>query len=214
MTEYNNKQALEDRDGVDGRLFSPSAARNKAFIAAALSDVLPDNARVLEIGSGTGEQGIAAITARPDVRWQFSDPDPASRASQSAWMAHENYKGLAPLDIDASRPDWAKLIAPVDCLFSSNVIHISPLTVSEGLAAAAPTLLERGGQVVLYGPFLQGADSAASNLEFDRSLKSRNPAWGVRELHLVKHIFAKHGLACSDMRAMPKNNFLVIFTRD
>jgi len=49
--------ALEDRDENGGRLFSPSAGRNKDFIAAGLSELLPLKASVLEIGSGTGEHG-------------------------------------------------------------------------------------------------------------------------------------------------------------
>lgn len=42
----------------DGRLASPSAARNKEPIANVLSNVLLQFGLVLEVGSGTGEHAI------------------------------------------------------------------------------------------------------------------------------------------------------------
>ena len=42
--------ALEARKSEEARLFSPSAGRNKADIAAALADILPIGTTVLEIG--------------------------------------------------------------------------------------------------------------------------------------------------------------------
>jgi len=94
--------ALEDRDENGGRLFSPSAGRNKDFIAAGLSELLPLKASVLEIGSGTGEHGIETLSARPDLSWQFSDPDPASRVSQAAWASHLGLTLNAPLNLNMS----------------------------------------------------------------------------------------------------------------
>ena len=52
--------ALETRDSDAGRLMSPSAARNRTPIAGMLAGILPENAQVLEIGSGTGEHAVAA----------------------------------------------------------------------------------------------------------------------------------------------------------
>jgi len=97
--------ALETRQIEEGRLFSPSAGRNKAVVAAGLADLLPLNASILEIGSGTGEHGVELLTLRPDLTWQFSDPDPASRASQAAWGRYAPQDFRPPLDLDVSNPD-------------------------------------------------------------------------------------------------------------
>jgi len=207
--------ALEDRDENGGRLFSPSAGRNKADIAAGLSELLPDNASVLEIGSGTGEHGIAVLTARPDLNWQFSDPEPASRASQSAWAVHLGLEVSSPLNLDMSDiQSRSQITQSYEAIFSANMIHIAPISALYGLAELASDVIKDGGQMVLYGPFLFGNDSAPSNLEFDASLKRRNPAWGVREIESVKHIFAKKGFNVATLRDMPKNNFLIGLSRD
>lgn len=199
--------ALEDRGEDEGRLFSPSAGRNKADIASVLSEVLPIGASVLEIAGGTGEHGIELLSKRTDVKWQFSDPDETSRRSQAAWIKHVGLELMAPLNLNMSEPEtWAQLAASYDAIYCANMIHIAPISALHGLAALAENYLSEDGVICLYGPFLFGDASAPSNLDFDASLKRRNPDWGVRELAFVKHIFAKHGFNASWMRDMPSNN--------
>lgn len=206
--------ALEERDETGGRLFSPSAGRNKADVAAGLAALLPKKATVLEVGSGTGEHGIEALSARPDLTWQFTDPDEVSRNSQAAWLAHLGLSMNAPLNLDMSDiQSRAQITQSYDAIFSANMIHIAPISALHGLAELAAKSIKAEGQMILYGPFLLGDDSAASNLEFDASLKRRNIAWGVRELDSVKHIFAKKGFNAAILRGMPKNNFLLGMSR-
>ena len=206
--------ALEARQLDEGRLFSPSAGRNKADIAATLSAVLPMGASVLEIGSGTGEHGIETVNLRPDLRWQFSDPDAVSRASQAAWTAHVEHDFSAPLELDMSDVDSrAQITTRYEAIFSANMIHIAPISALHGLAELASQVISETGQMLLYGPFLLGEASAPSNLDFDASLKRRNPEWGVRDIEFVKHIFAKHGFNGVARSDMPKNNFLLDMSR-
>ena len=199
--------ALEDRDSDGAKLFSPSAGRNKAVIAEALAARLPDAASVLEIGSGTGEHGATLGERRPDVVWQYSDPDAASRASQAAW-ARAGWP--EPLALDVQVGDWWAGLPRVTALFSANMIHIAPIEAAIGLAEGAQHLTDR---VILYGPFLLGEASAPSNREFDLSLRRRDPRWGVRELDIVKHIFGERSFNLSESLEMPRNNRLLEFGR-
>lgn len=204
--------ALESRDASDGMLFSPSAGRNKGPIAEALADLLPEGARVLEIASGTGEHGEQVCARRPDVVWTPSEPDAASRASCAARAAASNGAIRPPLDLDVSAPDWEQGVPPADAIFCANMIHIAPWSAAEGLAAGAARLLPPGGQVILYGPFLEGAASAPSNLQFSEDLQRRNPAWGVRELADVQALFSAAGFDLQENRAMPANNRILVFS--
>lgn len=199
--------ALEQREHSEGRLFSPSAGRNKAVITDHLAKWLPENARVLEVGSGTGEHGAALGDRRADVIWQYSDPDEASRASQNAW-ARSDWPSSLPLDL--TQVDWCEGLGRYDAIYSANMIHIAPIEAAMGLAAGASELTD---SVILYGPFLFGEASAPSNLDFDRSLKSRDPRWGVREFDFVKHIFEDVGFNKGQRFDMPRNNYLVRLSR-
>lgn len=195
--------ALEDRDRDGNRLFSPSAGRNKAIIAAWLAQNLPIGTRILEVGSGTGEHGAALGDVRSDVIWQYSDLDANSRTSQSAW---KRALWPEPLALDLTQQDWTKSLDPYDAIYSANMIHIAPIEAAVGLARGAAKLTET---VILYGPFLFGDQSAASNLDFDASLRRRDPRWGVRDLVNVKHIFQNEGFKQVQHFDMPRNNHIV-----
>ena len=216
MTQKFNKSgpiALEERSDIGGRLVSPSAGRNREVISAMLAEHLPRGARVLEIASGTGEHAVASCAKRPDILWQPSDPDEASRASQNAWAPACEGQILPALDINTMQTGWAESLGHFDAVFCANMIHIAPWEAALGFAAGSGALCSKGGKVILYGPFLEGEQTAPSNLSFDASLKSRNPAWGVRKLDSVKHIFSQAGFTLDAPIVMPKENRTLIFTK-
>lgn len=205
--------ALETRAAEAARLSSPSAGRNKAVIAETLSRLLPRQARVLEIASGTGEHALACVRARPDLHWTPSEPDPASRASVEAWALEAEGRIAGCLAVDVTAPDWAAGLDPVDAVFCANMIHIAPWRAAEGLFAGAAHLLPSGGRLHLYGPFLEGGDTAPSNLDFDASLKARDPSWGVRDRAAVDALAAECGFGPGERIAMPANNLLLSFSK-
>lgn len=204
--------ALELRGALDEKLFSPSAARNSAAIADVLGPLLGPGASVLEVGSGTGEHGEALCKIRPDIQWTPSDPDEVSRRSQAA-RAREVEGLQMPLDLDVSIPGWTQNLPGYDALACCNVIHISPWRTAEGLARGAAEFLPAEGRVFLYGPFMEGAQSAPSNLDFDVKLKARNPEWGVRALDDVTALFAGNGFRLESRIEMPANNLSLIFSK-
>ena len=173
---------LETRDSNGARLYSPSAGRNSAAIGDILESRLPRGARVLEIASGTGEHAVHVCGLRPDIIWQASDPDEASRASQTAWASSRPGQILPSIAIDTSEENWWADLGSFDVIYCANMIHIAPWDAALGLARGAGELLSNGGTLFLYGPFQEDGQTAPSNLEFDSNLKKRNPAWGVRHL--------------------------------
>jgi SAM-dependent methyltransferase len=208
---------MEERGrSASARMSSPSAGRNREPIRAVLDRVLPRGAKVLEIGSGTGEHAAYIASARPDVSWRPSDPDADSRASVAAWIAHLGLGNVAaPVAIDARAPAWGvEAEAPFDALVSINMIHIAPWEAALGLIAGAGRLLAPGGVLFLYGPFARGGvHTAPSNAAFDESLRARDPRWGVRDLDVVAAEAARAGLRLEDVVPMPANNLSVVFRR-
>ncbi len=75
-------------------------------------------------------------------------------------------------------------------------------------------MLPKGGQIILYGPYRQESRPfVASNVEFDASLRSRDPEWGIRHLEDVVDAAGRNGLELSKVVDMPANNLIVIFKR-
>ena len=68
----------------DRRLFAPATERNRSHILAVLQRVLPDQAEVLEIGSGSGEHAVHFCAHLPGLRWHPTDGDPEAIDSITA----------------------------------------------------------------------------------------------------------------------------------
>jgi hypothetical protein len=188
--------------------------RNREPILEVLRDRLPSDATVLEIASGAGQHAVFFARALPQVRWRPSDPDAGARASIAAWRAAADLPNLdAPVALDAVDPaSWPT--APADAVVCINMIHISPWAAAEGLMAGAGRLLPNGGQLIVYGPFLEtDVPTAPSNLAFDESLRARNAAWGLRHLGDVVALAGRHGLQLAERIAMPANNLTVVFVK-
>lgn len=204
---------LENREQAGARLFSSTAARNKAPIGEVISQYIPQNAKVLEIASGTGEHGAHMCGLRPDIIWQPSDPNAESRVSQNDWAQDCDGRMRPSLDIDTTQPNWTKSLSGFDLLYCANMIHIAPWEAALGLVSGAGKILPKDSKFILYGPFLEGKDTAESNLQFDTNLKTRNASWGVRNLEAVKHIFSEAGFTHMARIVMPKENRTLIFTK-
>lgn len=193
---------------------SPAAQRNRAPIADVLREQLPDSGMVLEIASGTGEHAVHFAREFPQLDWQPSDPEPQARASIAAYAEDAGLANLnLPILIDAASIDWP--FARADAILCVNMVHISPWEATVGLFAGAERLLPTGAPLVLYGPYLEAdVKTAESNIAFDRSLKDRDPAWGLRDLAQVDALARANGFARTRRVAMPANNLVLVYRRN
>jgi SAM-dependent methyltransferase len=193
------------------RRSAPPAERNKGPILEVLQRVLPPRGLVLEIASGTGQHTAHFAQALPALEFQPTEADGEMLPSIAAWC-----EGLAnvraPFTFDIAQLPWP--VERADAILCVNMIHIAPWQATLDLMKGAARTLGDRGVLVLYGPYRRaGAHTAPSNEEFDASLRSRNSAWGIRDLEKVTEIAESHGLALDEAVAMPANNFTVIFRK-
>jgi SAM-dependent methyltransferase len=198
---------------TDPRRSAPHVARNAEPIAEVLRNVLPDSGLVLEIASGTGEHALHFARAFPHLLWQPTDCDAIALRSVDAWRGAADLPNLlAPLPLDVAGERWP--IEAADAILCINMIHISPWSATEGLMRGAGRLLAPGAPLYLYGAYRQErVEFAPSNEAFDRSLRSRNPEWGVRRLEDVVAEAGRHDLALESVTPMPANNLSVVLRR-
>ncbi len=197
----------------DARLYAPAALRNRDAILAVLARHLPARGLVLELASGSGEHAVHFATSLTGLDFQPSDRDRDARASIDAWAAISGLANLRPaIDLDAAAETWP--IASADAVLCLNMIHIAPWRAAQGLVRGAARILPPGGIFYLYGPYRRdNRHTAPSNAEFDRSLRQRNPEWGVRDLEAVAALAASCGFDAPLIEAMPANNLSLIFRR-
>ncbi len=202
---------------------SPAAERNKEPLLLALRQHLPAGGRLLEIASGTGQHAAWIGQRLPGWEWQPTEVNSAALPTIAAWTrALQANNVLAPCLLDVNDPVWptsdetlaSAFQHPFDALYCANLLHIAPWSACTALMQGATRHLASDGQLLIYGPFFEaGVDTAPGNLAFDASLRSQNPAWGLRELEAVTATAQTMGLHRKHRLNMPANNLLLVFTK-
>lgn len=192
--------------------FSEACERNKQPILDKLRNELAVSSRVLEIGSGTGQHAVHFARHLRHLEWQPTDraenlPDLAAR------IAEEGTPNLlAPLELDVLHRPWPQVTA--DAVYSANTLHIMSWPEVEAFFSGVGHTLAAGGVLVVYGPFrYAGRFTSDSNTAFDRSLRERDPASGIRDIEAVNRLAEIQGLALTADHAMPANNQLLVWAR-
>lgn len=199
--------------------FSAACERNREPILRVLQDWLPQGARVLEVGSGSGQHAVFFCRQLAGLQWQ-----PSERAEAldglAARIALEGRQGLAagaalaaPLELDVDRPDpWPR--RRFEAVFSANTTHIMAAASVPKLLAGAARVLEPGGLLLLYGPFAEaGTPLEPGNAAFDEHLRSLDPAMGLRDARELREQASGLGLEPLADVAMPACNRTLIFRR-
>ena len=201
----------------DNRLHFPATTRNREHIAAVLNNYISPNSLFLEIASGSGQHGVYFQKKYPSIIWQTSDPELVHRNSINSWIKHEGLYSTMPkpLDLDVEIRPWPiplKLRALINGIVCINMVHISPWTCTKALFEESKTYLDKNNFLMLYGPFFRkNVEASESNLNFDKSLKSKNSLWGLRQLDEVQEVAEESGFKLDKVFEMPANNLSVIY---
>jgi SAM-dependent methyltransferase len=193
--------------------FSEASDRNKEPIVAILRAALTGRARVVEIGAGTGQHAVHFARQLPHLDWQ-----PTDRAQHLPGLAARIFAAgppnlHAPVELDVMQSAWPPIAA--DVVFSANTLHIMSWPEVEAFFHGVGRILGEGGLLVVYGPFrYAGRFMTDSNAAFDRSLRSRDPASGIRDFEAVNALAAAQGLGLEADHAMPANNQLLIWVQN
>ena len=215
---------------------SPSAQRNKGPIWSIIeSNVLPlidseNQISALEIAAGCGVHTTFFVSKLAEknmnVQWTSTDPDPESLQSlkqrlcefekEESFSSDISIQDSFSLTLCENGIIEEEVIADksLNLMLCINMIHISPWSATIGLFKLASQVLKSGGVLFAYGPYKQNGTAVESNMSFDRSLKGRNPDWGVRDLEEVINVAKNSGLSLSQTIEMPANNLSLIFIKD
>jgi SAM-dependent methyltransferase len=170
----------------------------------------------LEIASGTGQHVVWFAAALKNWVWHSTEADAGLLSVIATRIEQSGLSNLrTPLLLDVLSAQWPSTEAPFaerfDAIFCANMLHISPPATSAALMQGAARHLKPGGMLITYGPYLEDGTVAPGNLAFDRDLKQRDPAWGIRKLNDVVKEANLNGLYLHARRPMPANNLLLAF---
>lgn len=191
------------------RPFSQAAAKNAAPILEILRHEFHSCAKVLEIGSGTGQHATHFAAALEHLDWQTSDLA-HNHSGIKAWLAEANLTNVrSPIALDVTA---TKLETMYDAVYSANTAHIMSFDAVLEMIALVGNVLRPGGIFCLYGPFRRsGTFNTSSNARFDTSLRARDSAMGIRDLEDLDAAAAEAGMKRLSLYAVPSNNLVVLW---
>jgi SAM-dependent methyltransferase len=190
--------------------FSAACERNKEPIRAILEGAFARVSRVLEVGSGTGQHAVWFAQHLPHVAWQPSEVAAELPALRLRLETEAPDNVLPALALDVADDPWP--VPPHDGVFTANTLHIVSFGHVQHFFRGVGSVLAPGGTLCVYGPFRYGGQfTSPSNAEFDRWLKARDGASGVRDFEAVDALARAVGLELVADHAMPANNQTLVW---
>lgn len=190
--------------------------RNQQPIADALCSLLSEKAKLLEIGSGTGQHAVFCARALPHIQWQTSDLA-QHHDGMLKWIDEANLGNvLSPLvlDVDLNWPDFST--APIDHVFTANTVHYISWQSVVNMFTQTASILPAKGLFMIYGPMnVDGKFTSEGNAGLDRWLKADvNSLAGIKDIADIQQLASEQGLTLIDNLEMPANNRLLVLQKE
>jgi len=197
---------------MNDKPFASATERNSQPVLDVLQVEFARASSILEIGSGTGQHAVFFGPELEHCTWQTSDVA-VNHAGIRFWLDESallNVLQPLALDVLADGPP----VETYDGVFSANTAHIMSFAAVEKTFAIVSDVLLEGGTFVLYGPFRQNGEfNTASNADFHRSLRQRDPAMGIRHIEDLDELAAQGGMERVRFYAMPANNHIAVWQK-
>eukprot|EP00747_Dinoflagellata_sp_TGD_P143276 gnl/TRDRNA2_/TRDRNA2_176366_c0_seq2.p1 gnl/TRDRNA2_/TRDRNA2_176366_c0~~gnl/TRDRNA2_/TRDRNA2_176366_c0_seq2.p1 ORF type:complete len:338 (-),score=34.44 gnl/TRDRNA2_/TRDRNA2_176366_c0_seq2:14-1027(-) len=226
--------SISRSSNAGGGPHDPDVVKSCGPISDALVELLPKEVEglALEIGSGTGAHMEHFAKLFPRLRWQPSEylpQDPTEKFVYMADLAIIDSVGadvlpnvMPAVALDASRvwAEWPERVqeqaGQFSLVYCSNVFHISPWEVTQGIIRGAAAALQTGGLLITYGLYkIDGELLTDGSKEFDSSLRAVNSLWGIRDVSDIELEAKACGFALKEQRILPesngKSNYLLVF---
>ncbi|TGZ48722.1 methyltransferase-like 26 [Temnothorax longispinosus] len=202
------------------KLVYPAADRNKDPILSVLKRYIQrgTNQTFLEISSGSGQHMAHFAPHFPHVTFYPSEYEPRLLSSIAAYAnGYSNIKNPLRIDITTDFRMWGDgIFKPnsLEYIYNANMMHISPYQCTIGLFINAGQLLKPNGLLITYGPYaFDGQITPQSNVNFNESLKSQDPSWGLRDVTDLKKLAEENDIKLIEIVDMPANNKTIIWKK-
>jgi cyclopropane fatty-acyl-phospholipid synthase-like methyltransferase len=193
--------------------FSEASERNKAPILEVMKTVItPNDRKLLEIGSGSGQHAIFMAPQFPFLEWWPSDRAQALLPLRNA-LANAKVKNIVePTTLEIGQHEFPKV--KFDLIFTANTFHIMNWKECKTLIKMMGNRLRENSRVMIYGPFkYKGEFTSESNAQFDQQLKESNALSGIRSFEDVNAAMIKNGFEFQKDHEMPANNRMLVYKR-
>lgn len=173
-----------------------------------------------------GEHAAQFASSIPNLIYQPTEMMQEMHESIIAWSTDvrefESNSIVHPpkaLDVIVGRDELSNFLpssfleGKTDAMICINMIHISPFAATDALFSIMDQCIAKDGFMMTYGPYKVNGNMVESNTNFNLSLKSRNPDWGIRDVEEVRQVATKYKIDLFEKVDMPANNLCLIWKR-
>lgn len=203
------------------KLVYPAADRNKDPILSVLKRYIQrgTNQTLLEISSGSGQHVAHFAPHFPHVTFYPSEYEPRLLESIAAYAnEYSNIKYPLRIDVTTYYQLWGNgIFKPnsLEYIYNANMMHITRFECTIGLFTNVGQLLKPNGLLITYGPYaFNGQITPQSNVNFDKSLRSQDPSWGLRDVSELKKLAEMNDIKLIEIVDMPANNKMIIWRKN
>mgnify|MGYP006189156897 CR=1 FL=1 len=174
--------------------------------------ILPSDERLLEIGSGDGQNAVYFAQAFPRLEWYPTDLSSKLLGMEKLFKEENIHNIKKPQRFDVSKDDFPKL--RFDLVFTANTLHLMHWKDCKSLIKLLGHRLREGSRAIFYGPFkYAGEFTSESDKALDVDLKAKDPLLGIRSFEDIHTNMVKNGFELVEDFEMPGSNRLIVFTR-
>lgn len=192
---------------------SDACERNKEPILGVLRTCFADRVEVLEIGSGTGQHAVHFARHLAHLTWYPTEQLGFLEHLTARVMSEGGSNLRPPTVLDVRQSVWP--VRSVDAVFTANTLHIMSWPEVMAFYHGVGAVLAPGGIMCVYGPFrYDGRYTSDSNREFDKMLKERDPASGLRDVQAIAELGCQYGMRLMADHDLPAFNRLLVFAKE
>jgi cyclopropane fatty-acyl-phospholipid synthase-like methyltransferase len=186
---------------------------NESAILEVLEQVITrDDRRLLEIGSGKGQNAVKLAPHFPQVEWHPTDVTVNLKAISTLAQESGARNIQKPTRLEIGKDELPKL--KFDLIFTADTFHQMHWKDCKSLIKQFGGRLREGSRVVIYGPFKYGGNfTSPENETLDKELKEKDPSNGIRSFEDVNNAMLKNGFELMMDVALPEARQLLVYRR-
>ncbi len=187
---------------------------NQALLTLLQEIITSDSKRLLEVGSGSGEQALLLTPYFANLIWTTTEKAEKIVSLKKVLLEAKLPNLQGPLRFEVGEDEFPKNHAGYNYVFMNEVLPYLTWKQAKGLMKMMGNRLREGSQVFISGAFkYEGYFRSEAQEALDQKLKEKDSKLGLRSFEDICDCMKKNGFDLYQDFDLPEAQHLLVFTR-
>ena len=187
---------------------------NQALLTLLQEIITSDSKRLLEVGSGSGEQALLLTPYFANLIWTTTEKAEKIVSLKKVLLEAKLPNLQGPLRFEIGEDEFPKNHAGYNYVFMNEVLPYLTWKQAKGLMKMMGNRLREGSQVFISGAFkYEGYFRSEAQEALDQKLKEKDSKLGLRSFEDICDCMKKNGFDLYQDFDLPEAQHLLVFTR-